>query len=206
MKPVFFRSPADLQRWFDANHASASELWVGYFKKGSGRPSVTWPESVDEALCVGWIDGIRKSVDRERYTIRFTPRKAGGIWSSINVRRVGALSREQRMRPAGLEAFAGRRENKVGVYSYEKRPDGLPEPYRSFLAKNRKARAFFEAQPPSYRRAACWWVISAKKEETRWKRLARLLRDSEGGRRIRQFTRPPSRGRVTAGRKIGRER
>jgi uncharacterized protein YdeI (YjbR/CyaY-like superfamily) len=192
MKPVYFSSPAELQNWFDANHASASELWVGYYKKGSGRPSVTWPESVDEALCVGWIDGLRKSLDGERYTIRFTPRKSGSIWSAINIRRVEALSREKRMQPAGLDAFARRLENKIGIYSYEKRPSGLVEPYKGLLKKNAKAWKFFEAQPPSYKRAACWWVVSAKKEETRLERLKRLVAHSAAGRRIPQFTRRPS--------------
>ena len=189
VKPVHFPAPADLQKWFEANHASEEELWVGYFKKSSGRPSVTWPESVDEALCVGWIDGIRKNVDETRYTIRFTPRKPGSIWSSINVRRARALARGKRLRPAGLEAFEARRENRIGVYSYERRPSGLVEPYRSLLKRNRKAWNFFEAQPGSYKRAVCWWVVSAKKEETRRKRLAQLVADSSRGRRIRQFTR-----------------
>jgi uncharacterized protein YdeI (YjbR/CyaY-like superfamily) len=194
VKPVYFSSPAELRRWFEAHHASEGELWVGYYKKGSGRPGVTWPESVDEALCVGWIDGVRRGIDAERYVIRFTPRKAGSIWSSINVRRVGVLSREKRMRPAGFEAFARRLENKIGVYSYEKRPSGLVEPYQGLLKKNPKAWKFFEAQPPSYKRAACWWVVSAKKEETRLRRLKQLVAHSSGGRRIPQFTRRPSPG------------
>src|SRR5262249_23668728 len=148
MRPIFFRAPSDLQKWFDANHATARELWVGYFKKGSGEPSVTWQESVDEALCVGWIDGIRKSMDERRYAIRFTPRKPGSIWSAINIRRVRALSRAKRMRPGGLQAFANRVENKVGVYSYEQRPARLVEPYRSIFQKDKKAWAFFQTQPP----------------------------------------------------------
>src|SRR5262249_20349713 len=107
-----FPTPADLRKWFRAHHASADELWIGYYKRGTGRPSVTWQESVDEALCVGWIDGIRKSVDADRYTIRFTPRRKGSVWSAVNIRRVAALTKEKRMRPAGLEAFAARVENK----------------------------------------------------------------------------------------------
>jgi len=184
MKPVFFRAPAELKKWFEANHASARELWVGYFKKSTGRPSVTWPESVDEALCVGWIDGVRKNVDEQRYVIRFSRRRPGSIWSAINVRRVRALSREKRMRSAGLEAFAARRENRVGVYSYEQRPAELPEPYRDVFRKNGKAWAFYEAQPPGYRRTASWWVVSAKREETRRKRLRELVALSASGRRI----------------------
>jgi uncharacterized protein YdeI (YjbR/CyaY-like superfamily) len=188
-KPLYFRTPSDLRAWFEANHASARELLLAYFKKDSGKPSVTWPESVDEALCVGWIDGVRRSIDEERYVIRFSPRRPGSIWSAINMRRARALAKEKRMRPAGLEAFAARQENKIGVYSYEKRPAGLVEPYRSVLKKNRKAWAFYEAQPGSYKRAACWWILSAKKEETRRQRLARLVELSAGGRRIPQFTR-----------------
>jgi uncharacterized protein YdeI (YjbR/CyaY-like superfamily) len=183
-KPVFFRAPAELKKWFDANHASARELWVGYFKKGTGRPSVSWPESVDEALCVGWIDGIRKNLDEESYVIRFTPRRAGSIWSAINIRRVDALAREKRMRPSGLEAFAARRENKVGIYSYEQRPADLVEPYRGIFRKNKKAWAYFEAQPPGYRKIATWWIVCAKKEETRRKRLKQLIALSAAARRL----------------------
>jgi uncharacterized protein YdeI (YjbR/CyaY-like superfamily) len=192
MKPVFFPATSDLRKWLEANHASARELWLGCYKKGSGRPSVTWPESVDEALCVGWIDGIRRSLDGKRYVIRFTPRRPGSVWSAINIRRVRALSREKRMRPAGLAAFEARRENRVGVYSYEQRPAGLPEPYRSLLKKNRKALAFFDAQPPGYRKSMSWWIVSAKKEETRLTRLRRLARESAAGRRIPLFTRRSS--------------
>jgi uncharacterized protein YdeI (YjbR/CyaY-like superfamily) len=194
MKPVFFRAPADLRKWFAAHHASAQELWVGFFKKSSGKPSVTWPESVDEALCVGWIDGVRKSLDEESYVIRFTPRKSGSIWSAINIRRVRALDREKRMRPAGRKAFAAGRENRSGVYSYEQRPANLVEPYRSLFQKNRKAWAFFEAQPPGYRKTLTWWVISPKRHETRLKRLEQLIEDSARGRRVGQFT-PVRRGK-----------
>ncbi|HEY6928987.1 MAG TPA: YdeI/OmpD-associated family protein [Thermoanaerobaculia bacterium] len=185
LKPVFFRTPADLQEWFDANHRSASELWVGYRKKSTGQPSVTWPESVDEALCVGWIDGIRKRIDEKSYTIRFTPRKTGSIWSAINIRRVAVLSREKRMRPSGRKAFAARTENRSGIYSYEQRPTQLVEPYRSVFQRNKKAWAFFEAQPPGYQKQVTWWVISAKREETRRKRLKQLVQGSAAGRRIR---------------------
>ena len=185
MKPVYFSAPSDLQKWFDRHHLTARELWVGYFKKGSGVPSVTWPESVDEALCVGWIDGIRKRVDEKRYVIRFTPRKPGSTWSSINIRRVGSLTRRKRMRSAGLKAFASRRENRSGVYSYEQRPARLVEPYRSILKRNRKAWAFFESQPPGYQKVITWWVISAKKEETRLARLEQLIQKSAEGLRLR---------------------
>ena len=187
MKPRFFRTPDELRAWFDANHATESELLLGYYKKTSGKPSVDWPQSVDEALCVGWIDGIRRSLDDERYTIRFTPRKTRSIWSAINIRRVEALTKEGRMRPAGLEAFKSRQENRSGVYSYEQRPEELIPPYDAMVRKNKAAWKFFEAQPASYRRAMIWWVISAKKEETRLSRTKMLIDLSARGERHPQF-------------------
>ncbi len=193
MKPTFFRSPDQFRRWLEENHATARELLVCYYKKASGRPSITWPESVDEALCFGWIDGVRKAVDAVSYTIRFTPRRTRSVWSSVNVRRVEVLTAEGRMRPAGVKAFAARLENKSGIYSYEQRRAELDEPYASVLRADAAARAFFESQPPSYRKAAVWWVVSAKREETRLKRLATLIEDSAAGRRIAPLarTKPP---------------
>jgi uncharacterized protein YdeI (YjbR/CyaY-like superfamily) len=184
MKITFFRSPSELREWFEKHHATARELWVGYYKKSSGEPSITWPESVDEALCVGWIDGIRKNVDESRYKIRFTPRKPRSIWSAVNVRRARALDADGRMRPAGLAAFAARRENRSGIYSYEQRRAELPEPYARMLRKNRAALAFFEAQPPGFRKQVSWWVVSARKEETRLKRLKKLVDESARGKRV----------------------
>jgi uncharacterized protein YdeI (YjbR/CyaY-like superfamily) len=180
----FFRTPADLRRWFDKNHQTAELLWAGFLKKETGRPSITWQESVDEALSVGWIDGIRKRIDEERYKIRFTPRRPGSIWSAINIARVAVLKKEGRMRPAGLEAFSKKRENKSGIYSYEQRPAALPEPYRSALAAHPRAAGFFEAQPPSYRKLVTWWVVSAKKEETRQSRLDKLVAACDAGKRL----------------------
>ena len=172
---TYFRSPAELRKWFRANHATATELWVGFYKKGSGQPSITWPESVDEALSVGWIDGIRKRVDDDSYTIRFTPRRKGSVWSAVNIARVKALTAEKRMRPEGLKAFAARIENKSGIYAYEQRRDRLEEPYASLLKKNKAASAFFEAQPPYYRKPVGWWIVSAKKDETRMARLKKFI-------------------------------
>jgi uncharacterized protein YdeI (YjbR/CyaY-like superfamily) len=140
---------------------------------------MTWPESVDEALCFGWIDGVRKRVDDLSYTIRFTPRKSGSIWSSVNIRKVEALIKQDRMTSTGLEAFKARRANKAGIYSYEQRPSELTEPYAGMLARNRVASEFFKSQPPWYRRTATWWVISAKKEETRLKRAQKLIDHSK---------------------------
>jgi uncharacterized protein YdeI (YjbR/CyaY-like superfamily) len=166
-------------------------VWVGLHKKGSGRPSITWPEAVDEALCFGWIDGIRKSVDDDAYAVRFTPRKRTSTWSAVNVKRVAELASEGRMRPAGLAAFEAREEAKTGVYSYEQRHAAKLDPAAEReLRANETAWAFFEAQPPSYRRTAVWWVVSGKKEETRRRRLATLIEHSAQGGRIPQLRRP----------------
>lgn len=180
----FFRTPADLRRWLAKHHDTAAVRWVGYYKKDSGEPSVTWPESVDEALCVGWIDGVRKSIDAARYKIRFSPRRRGSIWSAVNIARVAALTKERRMRPAGLAAFEARRENRSGIYSYEQRPAELPEPYAGQLRAHEGARAFFAAQSPSYRRLASWYVLSVKKEATRAARMATLLDRCAAGKRL----------------------
>ncbi len=188
MKPTFFESPSDLRKWLTKNHATAVELWVGYYKKASGKPSITWPESVDEALCYGWIDGIRKSIDDVSYMIRFSPRKPRSIWSAINIRRAEYLLSEGRMKPAGLKAFEARQENRSGIYSYEQRPEQLDEPYASTLRKNKAAHAYFESRPPSYRRAVIWWIISAKREETRQKRLEQLIELCANQSSVPQFT------------------
>jgi uncharacterized protein YdeI (YjbR/CyaY-like superfamily) len=183
---LYFATPEDLRRWFAKNHESRREQWIGFHKKGSGRPSITWPESVDEALCVGWIDGLRKTVDAESYKIRFTPRKRTSIWSAVNVARVAALTRDGRMQPAGLAAFAKRTESKSLVYAYENRDSAKfsAEQERQFRA-SRAAWKFFQAQAPWYRRVVTWRVISAKRPETREKRLAHLITECEAGRRIR---------------------
>ena len=182
--PVFFAAPAGFRAWLRKRHQCENELWVGFYRKDSGRPSITWPESVDEALCVGWIDGIRKRIDDESYIIRFTPRRRGSIWSAVNIRRVAALTNEKRMQPAGLAAFAARVENKSGIYSYEQRSEQLPEPYASLLQKNKTAWKFFHAQPPSYRKQIGWWIVSAKQEETRRNRLDKWLAASARGQRL----------------------
>jgi uncharacterized protein YdeI (YjbR/CyaY-like superfamily) len=182
---TFFQSPSDLRKWFEKNHATAPELWVRFYKKDSGRASITWPESVDEALCFGWIDGIRKSVDEVSYKIRFAPRRRGSIWSAVNIKRATALTDERRMRPTGVKAFAARRENKSGIYAYEQRHAELEEPYNGMLKKNKAAWDFFQARPPSYRKTLSWWIVSAKKEETRLKRLEKLMEESARGRRMR---------------------
>jgi uncharacterized protein YdeI (YjbR/CyaY-like superfamily) len=184
MKPTFFRTPAEFRQWLTKHHATKGELLVGYYKKGSGKPGITWPESVDEALCFGWIDGVRKSIDEMSYTIRFSPRRPGSIWSSVNIKRARALIEQGRMQPAGLKAYEARRENRSGIYSYEERTAELVEPYQRLLKKNKAAWSFFRGQPPSYRKAVSWWIVCAKKEETRLKRLAKLTAHSARRQRL----------------------
>jgi uncharacterized protein YdeI (YjbR/CyaY-like superfamily) len=171
------------------HHRTAQELLLGFYKAGSGKPSMSWSESVDEALCFGWIDGVRKRVDEDTYTIRFTPRRPGSIWSAINIKRAQGLIEKGLMAPAGVAAFKARRENRSGVYSYEQRPDELIEPYAGMLAASKSASQFFARQSPSYRRVATWWVISAKKEETRLQRAQTLVELSARGSQIPQFRR-----------------
>jgi uncharacterized protein YdeI (YjbR/CyaY-like superfamily) len=191
MEPTFFATPDELRAWLEEHHASEDELLVGFYKKGSGRPSITWPESVDQVLCFGWIDGVRRRVDDTSYTIRFTPRKARSTWSAVNVKRAGELIELGLMRPAGLAAFEQRADDRTAIYSYEQRKHAEldPDQERRFRA-NARAWTWFEAQAPSYRRAATHWVVSAKKPETRKRRLERLIGDSAAGRTVPPLTRP----------------
>jgi uncharacterized protein YdeI (YjbR/CyaY-like superfamily) len=186
MNATFFATPADFRRWLEKNHDKATELLVGFHKKGSGKPSITWPESVDEALCFGWIDGVRRSIDEESYSIRFTPRRVRSVWSNVNTKRVAELTKRGRMHPSGLAAFEARDPTRSGIYSFEQREKNkkLGAAYEARLKANTKAWAFFQAQPPGYRRLASLWVMSAKKEETKLRRLATLIADSAAGRRI----------------------
>ncbi len=191
MKPLFFPTPSDFRKWLEKNHASATELLAGFYKKDSGRPSITWPESVDQALCFGWIDGVRRRIDDISYSIRFTPRKSISNWSAINIARVAALTKLGLMRPAGLRAFAQRREDKSAIYAYENAVRTLdPADEKTFRA-NRSAWQFFNTQAPSYRRVCIYWVTSAKKEETRARRLATLIDDSANGHRVGVVTLKP---------------
>jgi uncharacterized protein YdeI (YjbR/CyaY-like superfamily) len=184
-KARFFRNASEWRTWLEKNHANADELWVGFHKKATGKPSMTWAESVDEALCFGWIDGIRKTVGDDSYKIRFTPRRPASNWSLVNVNRVKELTALGLMRPAGLEAFAAREEKRSGVYSYEQRKTAaLDVAQERRFRRNKQAWEFFQSQPPSYRQLATWWVIDAKREETRERRLATLIEDSAAGRRI----------------------
>ena len=185
MHPTTFATPEDFRAWLRQHHDSEAELWVGYHKKATGKPSMTWQESVDEALCYGWIDGIRKRIDDERYMIRFTPRRRGSVWSAVNIARVAELTKQRRMRAAGRKAFEARREDRSGIYSYEQRDRAVfsPEFEKRFRAK-RKAWADFESRPPWYRQAVIRWVMSAKREETRERRLTKLIAESAAGRSV----------------------
>lgn len=198
-RPRFFATPAALRAWFEEHHATATELVVGYYKKASGKPSITWPASVDEALCFGWIDGIRRSLSADAYTIRFTPRKPTSIWSAVNVANVERLTKAGRMKPAGLAAFAARTAARTGVYAFERAATAVLTPAQErALRGNRRAAAFFDAQPPWYRKAAIHWVISAKREDTRERRLRQLIADSAAGRTIPPLTRPDAKPRKRA--------
>lgn len=191
MQPSFFATPIEFRAWLAEHHADNKELLVGFYKVGSGKPSMTWPESVDEALCFGWIDGVRRRVDDVSYSIRFTPRKPRSIWSAVNIKRVGELTAMGRMRPAGLKAFEARADEKSAIYAYEQKDARLDAADEQEFRANEGAWDFFQAQAPWYQRTATWWVISAKQAATRRKRLTTLIEDSAQGRTIAQLTRRP---------------
>jgi uncharacterized protein YdeI (YjbR/CyaY-like superfamily) len=182
---IFFTSTDELRDWFDANHETATELWLGSYKKATGRPTVSWSESVDEAHCVGWIDSVRYSLDAERSAQRFTPRRKGSNWSAINVAKIAELRAAGRMRPAGEAAFALRREDRTGIYSFERASDpALAADDEARFRANEVAWAWFSAKAPSFRKQALHWVISAKRPETRERRLATLIEASAAGQPI----------------------
>lgn len=190
-RPKFFASPAEWRDWLEKHHADTPELWVGFYKRDSGRPSITWPEGVDGALCFGWIDGVRKSIDARSYKIRFTPRKPRSIWSAINIRRANELSKLRLMHSAGLAAFEKRDGNRSAIYAYEQRKAAkLPPAFEKKFRACAEAWTFFQSQPPWYQRTSTYWVISAKKEETRSKRLATLIDCSARKRNIPSLNRP----------------
>jgi uncharacterized protein YdeI (YjbR/CyaY-like superfamily) len=182
---TFFASACEFRDWLKQHHESERELWVGFYKKSSGQPSLTWPESIDEALCFGWIDGVRKRLDEQSYKIRFTPRKARSNWSTVNLARAQELIRTGRMTPAGLRAYEAR-----VPYAFEQKtaPKLSAEAEARFRA-NASAWEYFHAQPPGYQSTALWWVVSAKREETRARRLETLIEDSAARRRIGPFRR-----------------
>lgn len=192
MDPIFFDSPEAFREWLALNHDKATELLVGFHKRGTGRPSLTWPESVDQALCFGWIDGIRRSLGAESYTIRFTPRKKDSTWSHVNIKRVAALIEQGLMQPAGLQAFEARKTERSGAYSFENRRIQLDSTYEQRFRANEKAWSWFQSQAPWYRRTAAFWVMDAKREETRQRRLESLITECEAGRTIGPMTRRPA--------------
>ena len=183
MKPKFFKSQSEFRQWLEKHHATEKELIVGFYKKLSNKPSITYPEALDEALCFGWIDGVRKNVNADTYTIRFSPRKPKSIWSNVNVRHIERLKKLGRMTPAGLAAFEARDPKRTGIYSFENRPRELAPEYEKTFRMNRKAWQFFEQEPPSIKRTCIFWVMSAKQEETRIRRLNQLIESSAKGER-----------------------
>ena len=197
---VFFASPAELRAWFEANHDTATELWLGYHRKRSGRPSVTWQDVVDVELCFGWIDSVRYSLGDDQSAQRITPRRKGSVWSDVNIRRYRELEHIGLVHPRGRAAFEKRDEARSRIYSFENRSRGFDAPTEAAFRKRKRAWAFFEEQAPSYRRTAAFWVMSAKRDETRRRRLAKLIESSRNGERLAPFVSPsrrraPSRGR-----------
>jgi len=193
MKPRFFATPLKFRAWLQQNHAQSQQLWVGFYKKDSGKPSITWPEAVDQALCFGWIDGVRRSLDSTSYVIRFTPRKPSSTWSAVNTVRAKDLAAQGLMNPAGLRAFEKRSDEKSAIYSYEQRKSAkLGDAHERKFRANQRAWSFFQSQPPWYRRTCTYWVICAKKEETRAKRLATLIEYSERRKPVPPLERPGS--------------
>jgi uncharacterized protein YdeI (YjbR/CyaY-like superfamily) len=187
-EPIFFESPQAFYDWLEEHHGSEDEVYVGYWKKATGRPSLTWSESVDQALCFGWIDGRVNRIDEKRHMQRFTPRRPGSNWSKINVDKVAKLTEAGRMRPAGVAAFEQRTDGKTGVYSFERDSELAPE-YEERLRANKAAAEYFDSRPPWYRRTAIHLVMSAKREETRLRRLDQLIEDSANGVDIKQLRR-----------------
>ncbi len=191
MDPTFFKSSAEFRSWLKKNHDQVPVLLVGFYRKDSGKGGITYPEALDEALCFGWIDGLRRRYDESSYTVRFTPRKEGSIWSAVNTKRVGELMKLRRMHQAGQKVFDQRDQKKANLYSYERATCKLEGAYEKTFRANQKAWEFYQAQPPWYRRTSAWWVISAKQEKTRLRHLAQLIDDSANGRRIKPLTVTP---------------
>ena len=184
MNPTFFETPAQFRVWLEQHHKTEKVLTVGFYKVGSGKASVTWSQSVDQALCFGWIDGVRKSVDAESYSIRFTPRRLGSIWSAVNIRKVSELKLAGLMQPAGLKAFSLRTEDRSGIYSHEQEPAALDQAFEDQFKKDKAAWEFFTRQPPSYRKVTVHWIMSAKQEKTRQSRLTKTIEASANGERL----------------------
>ena len=195
MRPVTYASASAFRQWLEAHHASAPEVLVRFFKVDSGRGGIRYAEALDEALCFGWIDGVRTGYDANSYTIRFTPRRQGSIWSRVNVRHAERLIREGRMQPAGAAAFVARQAARTGVYSFENRPEALPAELERRFRADAAAWTFFSTQPAGYRRTVTWWIVSAKQSATRDRRLAHLIAESARGRRL-DFMKPYGPGKA----------
>ncbi|HEX8562225.1 MAG TPA: YdeI/OmpD-associated family protein [Flavobacterium sp.] len=188
MDAVFFDSPADFRKWLEQNHDKESELFVGFYKKGTGKQTMNWSDSVDQALCFGWIDGRMRPIDNEKYCLRFTPRRKGSTWSVVNIKKVEKLLAQGLMHPSGIAKFKERTEAKSGIYAHENKTTELSEDYRKHFQANKKAWDFFTSQAPSYQRTLIHLVMSAKQEKTRISRLTKLIADSEAGKRLERFT------------------
>ncbi|HEX8517531.1 MAG TPA: YdeI/OmpD-associated family protein [Bacteroidia bacterium] len=184
MKPTFFKDQSLFRKWLEKNHLKESELIVGFYKVDSGKPSMTWSQSVDQALCFGWIDGIRRSIDEKSYCIRFTPRKPTSTWSSVNIKKMADLKDKNLLWPAGIEAFEKRKEERSAIYAYEKAPMKFSVEFEKKFKANKKAYAFFQTLSPSVQRVSTHWVMSAKQEKTRQSRMESLISASEAGRKI----------------------
>ncbi len=195
VEPIFFRTPAELRRWLRKNHASASELEIGFYKKSAGERGITYQEALDEALCFGWIDGVRHGIDATRYTTRFTPRKSKSFWSLVNIKRMNELIAARRAQPAGIQAFERRDEDSSKRYSYERETAALDDESERTFRADRDSWEFFRSQAPSYQRAAAWWVVAGKRPETRRRRLEALIAHSAARRRLPQLTSPARRDR-----------
>ena len=190
MKPIFFKTQSALRKWFEKNADSAAVLLVGFYKVATGKPGITWSQSVDEALCFGWIDSIRNSIDEERYTIRFTPRNPNSIWSAVNIKKVAELKKLGLMKPKGLELFNNKDENKLRTYSFERSVVELSPEFEKKFKANKKAWKFFQQMPPSYKKPCINWVMTAKQEATKLNRMVILIKDSEEGRKIKPLDYP----------------
>lgn len=189
MKPIFFKNQSELRKWLKKNHLSEQELILGLYKKGTGKENVTWSQAVDEALCFGWIDGISRRIDEERWQIRLTPRKPNSIWSNVNINKIKLLTDNRLMYPKGIEAFSKRKEENSGIYAFETEEKQLSIEFTAQFKANIKAWDFFHSQPPGYKKTALHYVMTAKQEATRQKRINDLIADSEAGLRLKQLRR-----------------
>ena len=189
-EPHYFATGSAFRDWLEQHHGRRDQLWVGFYKKASGIASINWPEARDQALCFGWIDGLRKAVDEERYKIRFTPRRRGSTWSAVNLERIKALDAGGQLKPKGLRAYRERDPERAELYSYERKNARLGAEYQAKFESDASAWSYFSEQPPHYRRACAWWVVSAKRKATRLRRLGTLIGDSASHRWIKELRRP----------------